>query len=161
MLHMDEEAYNNLVEMNNNHELIDFTIKDQNWSEEKIQAFKDRIRETVEEIDRMKIKAEKYLEKMYEKGDVRRNFFLKAEDYDKIEDIKEIAWNPSLSYFGIEDPNYLYGDKDFTSNVAISPEEAKRAMSETNELRNIQRQRLGNMTGKYHSIVSSKVTKVS
>lgn len=159
MLHMDEEAYNQLCEMRDNPDAIDFAIKDLNWPDKKVNAFKGRIKDTVNEIDRMREKAEAYLHRVYKDTDPRYNFFLKKDAYDKIEDIKEIAWNPALSYLGIEDPNYLYGDKEFKEASGVTAEQEKKAMTETNAIRNGQRQRLGNMEGEYHSIVDSSISK--
>ena len=144
MLHMDEDAYNSLVDMRDNFDLaVEARIADLGWSQDKKDAFRNRLTEYIAKIDAIKLQAEAVLEKKYAEGDARRKFFLSGDDYNSIEDISEIAWNPGMSYFATEDRNILYGQEE--NKQYITEGEMLAAKQSANKLRTGNRQRLNEM----------------
>ncbi|MBE5826571.1 MAG: hypothetical protein E7307_08035 [Butyrivibrio sp.] len=138
MLHMDRQAYLDICEMQNHFEdTVKLALHDLGWQEDKIMALKERIVQQKEEIEKCQIMAERILEQMYPEGSKLRSFFLDSDDYAQIKDIKEIAWDPGMSYFATEDENFLMSDENF--NEFLSQDERQTRLENTNEHRKIKR----------------------
>ena len=139
MLHMDEKAYLDICDMRDRFDTdVRYALQDLGWDEEKINAYKLRINEQLEQIEKCRIIAEKVLAKKYPKeDDPLRHFFLKEEDYQHITDIRDIAWDPGMSYFATEDENFLMSDETYTS--FLTEDEKKAKLENTNKHRKIER----------------------
>ena len=134
------------------------TLRDLGWSDEKREALKTRAREIVEQAKQAERTVNEWADQMgYKQDDIRRKFFLDEEDYDKIESITDIASDPSMSYFSIEDPNFL---ADVTQYKNLMTEtDRQNVIDKTNEMRASERQSLEQLKDNYHQMVSGKIMK--
>ena len=139
MLHMDEKAYLDICDMRDRFDTdIRYALQDLGWDEEKITAYKTRISEQIEQIHKCRDMATVILEKKYPNvDDPLRHFFLKEEDYAHITDIRDIAWDPGMSYFATEDENFLMSDETFSS--FLTNDEKKARLENTNNHRKVER----------------------
>ena len=139
MLHMDRQAYLDICKMRDNFETdVRYSLQDLGWEEDKIKAFKARIDEQLEQIEKCRTAAEKVLALKYpDENNPLRNFFLNEKDYDSITDIRDIAWDPGMSYFATEDENFLMSDANYTA--FLTDEEKNSKLDVTNKHRKIER----------------------
>ena len=159
LLHMDEEAYLEIVNMNERFDTdVKYALQDLGWNAEKIQKFKDRISQQLEDIEKCRVMAEKILAKKYPKeDDPLRHFLLKKEDYKKVTDIRDIAWDPGMSYFATEDESYLMSDETYAA--FLTDNEKKTKLENTNEHRKIERLHgLKQNLTKYDTMIDGRVT---
>ena len=82
---------------------------------------------------------------------------LDEEDYDKIESITDIASDPSMSYFSIEDPNFLAAVTQYKN--LMTETDRQNVIDKTNEMRASERQSLEQLKDNYHQMVSGKIMK--
>ncbi len=139
MLHLDAEAYRQICRMKETFDPdILYALQDLGWEQDKIDAYRQRIDDQIAEIQKCQIMAEKILEKKYpDPNDPRRHFLLEKNDYNSIDDIAEIAWDPGMSYFATEDENFLMSDEVYRSY--LSDDQQKSKLDATNKHRNIKR----------------------
>lgn len=158
LLHMDKEAYEGIKGICDDWETVEMTLRDLGWSDEKREALKTRAREIVEQAKQAERTVNEWADQMgYKQDDIRRKFFLDEEDYDKIESITDIASDPSMSYFSIEDPNFL---ADVTQYKNLMTEtDRQNVIDKTNEMRASERQSLEQLKDNYHQMVSGKIMK--
>ncbi len=131
MLHFDEEAYNDLCEleksMRNGDGKIEGELKGLNFKDPKIQALKVRCSEYKAMIKDAQIRANAFykLAGWDKAGDVRGTFFLKKDDYRQLKDLSELAVDPGVTYLSIDNENFIYGVGEFLKHA--TNEEKKKA----------------------------------
>lgn len=123
---------------------------------------KDALKERLKEIIDQAHEAEKAVKEWADmagikEDDIRRKFFLEEGDYEKIDSLTDMATDPGMSYFSVEDSQFLAGEKDM--QLTMSAEDKMKAKKITNEERNTQRQRQGDLTGEYEPMVSNSIYK--
>ncbi len=158
MMHMDLDAYQKICEMNNSFEDVKFILQDLGWNENKINKFKSRLEQQIQDIQKCQVMAEKILAKKYPENSALRKFFLEPDDFKNIKNIKELAWDPGMSYFSTEDENYLMSDSTYRSMITDSVKDEKLKL--TNKHRKLERLHgLKQDLTEYFSMVNGEVVK--
>ena len=158
LLHMDSEAYEGIKGICDDWETVEMTLRDLGWSDEKRAALRTRAQEIVEQAKQAERTVNEWADQMgYKQDDIRRKFFLDEEDYDKIESITDIASDPSMSYFSIEDPNFLAAVTQYKN--LMTETDHQNVIDKTNEMRASERQSLEQLKDNYHQMVSGKIMK--
>ena len=127
VLHMDVEDYNRAVNIVADFDNGTLTARMQarQLSGNSINAACSRAKETVKQIEQMKVKAEKLLRYKYpelweqnknkpeEEWDCRLRFFLKKEEFDKLDSLADLALDPGDTYLVQDDDDYLSTQEAF------------------------------------------------
>ena len=139
MLHYDAEAYKSISDLADPAmaEVMEARLRSLNFRQSKIDALKKRAVEMKKQIDEAWKKAEAfYVLAGYKKDDVRSQFLLKKEDYDKLSSIDDLAVDPGNTYLAISNEKYLYGNADYRfmmsdNDINAAFEEEKRKHHDT------------------------------
>lgn len=156
LLHMDLEAYEGIKAIDEQWETVEMTLRDLGWSDEKRRALHERAQQIVEQAKKAQRIVDEWGAKMgYEQDDIRRKFFLEPEDYSKINSLTDIAADPSMSYFSIEDPNFLAGVTEYRN--LMTETDHKKIIETTNKMRKTPRQSLELLKDTYRQMVSNEI----
>ena len=90
---------------------------------------------------------------------IKRKLFLEEDDYKKITKLTDFVTDPSMTYFSVEDPNFLVGEEEYAN--LMTERDKKAAIKETNEGRKHVRQRLEPLKDEYKQMVSNDVSQDS
>ncbi len=158
ILHMDREAYQSVVDAYNNPELLEYMLKDLNMTLDKKEALRNRLAQIIEEANEASEMVKQWAD-MQElpQDDIRRKFFLDPEDYEKIDSITDMALDPGMSYYSVEDSQFLTSLPEMQQ--FLKEEDREKSRKITNEERNTQRQRRGDMEGEYETMVENTIVK--
>ena len=162
ILHMDREAYNSVCDALNSEEYINLMLMDLGMPKSKKNALIERLKEIKAQAEEAEAVVKKWAtEKGLPANDVRGKFFLDPEDYDKIENITDMALDPGMSYFSSEDTQFL--TKDETMSKLMSEGDRQKAREITNDERRTQRQNVGALREEeeYRPLVENGIAKKS
>ena len=141
MLHMDAEMFEQIRRVAEGEDKeIEGIMRNLGWDQKKRQILIARAGEIVKQIREAEEIVNAWNDLKGEKDPLKRKFFLQKDDYKKIKKLTDYATDPSLTYFSIEDPNFLAGVPEFAKLMSKSQMEA--AIDETNKGRRHVRQRL-------------------
>ncbi len=142
LLHYDNEAYKNLCELDRklnegDPDLIG-KLNDRHITDEagqgrisKLQALKNRVRETIDQLKAAEKAAQNFYKAMgYDEKDKRAKFFLDREDYKEFSDLKEFTWNAGETYLAIDNDQFLAGQEEFST--LMTPGEKQQWLDATN-----------------------------
>ena len=158
VLHMDREAVENVRKALNSEAQLDLLLKDLGMTSDKKTALKKRLQQILDEVKEATKAVNEWADLQGLPQDaIERKFLLDKEDWDKIDSLTDLALDPGMSYFSNEDSQFLMADKDM--NKYLTQDDRERARSITNDERNTQRQRMGNLEGDYVPYVNNSIAK--
>ena len=160
ILHMDAKAFRQIQRVaGDDSAVVDGLMRELGWDEKKRNALITRAKELVEQI----LEAEKIVNAWNDMNGVtdpiKRKFFLEDDDYKKITKLTDFVTDPSMTYFSVEDPNFLVGEEKYAN--LMTERDKKAAIKETNEGRKHVRQRLEPLKDEYKQMVSNDVSQDS
>ena len=162
ILHMDREAYNSVCDALNSEEYINLMLMDLGMPKSKKNALIERLKEIKAQAEEAEAVVKKWAkDKGLPDDDVRGKFFLDPGDYEKIENITDMALDPGMSYFSSEDTQFL--TKDETMSKLMSEGDRQKAREITNDERRTQRQNVGALREEeeYRPLVENGIAKKS
>ena len=155
---MDRAAVENVRKALQSEAQLEFLLKDLGMTADKKDALKRRLQQILEEVAEAEKAVNEWADMQGLSEDaIERKFLLDEEDWDKVDSLTDLALDPGMSYFSNEDSQFLTADKNM--NKYLTQEDREKSRSITNDERNTQRQRMGDLQGDYVPYVNNTISK--
>ena len=116
LLHFDYDAYQEIKDVAEGKKdtFINPKMKSVDFSNEKIDAIRNRCKDTIKYLDTAMKKAQAFYKLAgWKEGTPQGTFLLKKDDYSKINDLSEMSVNPGQTYLSVDNESFLFGEKEF------------------------------------------------
>lgn len=118
LLHFDYDSYEQIrIAANGDDPQMEADLKLLNFSDAKIQAFKQRCKDTLDFLEKAKVKAQAFYRLAGWDKKPQNEFLLKQEDYASITDLSELSVDPGNTYLSVDNEHYLFGQDEFKHYV--------------------------------------------